>query len=152
MFPFDRIDADDAAKLTSEEALRRFQTLGFLWIRLPLASLPSTPSTSVANATESNSARTLKSLQAIYKDYPASLERKWSVENAGTVQNETDLSAAVILGGDNDSPHQVDRCYVSTIVSRQKDKECLEEYSLSLFVAEGDPFATIFFRRLLEVP
>lgn len=135
MNPFDRLDFKEAAQLTSEEALRRFQTLGFLWIRQPPLS---------SSTDDDSRTATLSVLQTIYQDHPEALERKWSVENCGNFEQETDLSPSVVLAAAADSEgskatttkdsiktncidnNNLNRFYVSTILSRRHDKESIQ--------------------------
>ena len=137
MIPFDRLDVSEAAKLTSEEALRRFQNLGFLWIRQPPLS-----------SSDDSGAATLSALLKIFENRPEALERKWSVENCGNFEQETDLSPSVVLAAaaanspssnetttkdkiktnciNNNINNNWNRFYVSTILSRRHDKESLQ--------------------------
>jgi hypothetical protein len=131
VFPFDRIDGDDAKKLTPEEALERYEQYGFLWIHLPHAHAQEAK----AGTSENKVFSTLKSL---YQTSSESFHRKWSVENAGNY-DEAELSASVIFQPEEASM-TLDRFYISTILSRKKDKQCLDrllEQCLGPYFSDG---------------
>lgn len=113
LFPFDRIDGDDPNnKLDFEEALKRFQRYGFLWIRQKNHRVQKRGSQDV-----------ISMLREIHSQNPSCLRRKWSVENTGSANQESDLSVDAVL-----AEHQtIERFYVSTIVSRKKDGETLDK-------------------------
>ena len=103
--PFQRIN--DVSSLDASEALDRFMTHGFLWVKSGKNSAPPT-----AN---------VNPLSDFFSKHSLACQAHWSIENCGDLSNENEISPET-LSRSNESEGSPSSFYVSTIIPKTQEE------------------------------